>query len=121
MKHGIQLHACPIKVLNNEFPTPADKANECVSIFAQNSQSEGLSLKDQQHSATEESATMYKDPLSDNISINSVITLREVSDATVMTSLSIWEKTHPIPQQKISRCLSRKQTGSTVGNKQVPQ
>ena len=47
IKHGIRLPACPIQVLNNEFPTPADKANEFVSIFAQHSQPEDLSLKDQ--------------------------------------------------------------------------
>ena len=84
MKHGIQLHACPINILNNEFPTPADTAIGFVSIVALNSQSEGLSLKDQQRRATEESATMYKEPFPDNnISINSAITLQEVSDAIV--------------------------------------
>ena len=49
-------------------------------LVAQNSQS----LKDQQCRATEESATMYKDPLpNNNISINPAITLQEVSDAIV--------------------------------------
>ena len=80
MKHGIQLPACPIKVLNSEFPTPADKTNECVSIFAPNSQSEGLSLKDQQRRATEENATMFKEPLPDNININSAITLHNTNN-----------------------------------------
>ena len=37
-KHGVQLAACPIDVLNKEWPTQADKAADFVSIFARNSQ-----------------------------------------------------------------------------------
>ena len=96
MKHGIQLPACHIKVSNNAFPTPVDKANYCVSIFAQNSPSKVFSVKDQQRRATEESVTMCKDPLYDNnISINSAIALQYVSDSIVKLGKNIISRDRP--------------------------
>ena len=78
MKHSIQLPACPIKVLINDSLPQLIRQMNCVSIFGLNSQPAGLSLKHQQRGATEESATMYQEPLPDNnISVNSAITLQE--------------------------------------------
>ena len=63
MKHGIQLPVFPIKVVSKECPTPADTANESVSIIMCAKQSfRGFLLVGSKRRATEESATIIKTP-----------------------------------------------------------
>ena len=82
MKNGFKLPQCQIKVLNQEFPTPVEKAEELAKIFAKASNNSSLSTEDLEKRICDENSNEYKDPEPNNLLfVNSEISLAEVKDA----------------------------------------
>jgi ribonuclease HI/L-rhamnose mutarotase len=82
MKNGFQLPQCPLKLLDNKFPSPHEKAEEFVKVFANVSNSHNLPINVKNKREYLENTEEYDaPPPDDNLYINSEIKYEEVQNA----------------------------------------
>ena len=84
MKQGPNLPQCPIKLENNNFPTPLEKAEAFADMYAETMRIEGLPSDCRHLRSEEEKKDFYNEPLANNDHYtNAPITLHEVKEAIV--------------------------------------
>ena len=93
IKDGIHLPQCPVTSHNVEFPSPEEKVEEFVALFAKNSGRVTITKKKKgrKNRISEEKSEMYNDPNPENtLSMNSRISIQEVKKHSFFVCLFVF-------------------------------